>query len=252
MNIPTVLNEAIASQKYSVLFATISGAHLYGFPSHDSDYDLRGSHILPVAAVVGLDSGDETIEIADIRDGIELDFVSHDIKKFVSLMLKKNGYVLEQLYSPLVVLTTQEHEELKEIGKKCITRNHSHHYFGFSQTQWRLFEKQNPHKVKPLLYVYRVLLTGIYLMQTGVIEANLLKLNEVYKLPYIDDLVHRKLAGDEKEVLTNADMAFHEREFKTLTQRLQEAFESSSLPEVPSAKQELNDLLIRSRLKHIK
>jgi len=27
------------------LFATISGAHLYGFPSPDSDYDLRGGCI---------------------------------------------------------------------------------------------------------------------------------------------------------------------------------------------------------------
>src|SRR5213075_1089786 len=98
-----------------LVFATISGAHLYGFPSPDSDYDLRGAHVLPVAEVVGLDPGRETIEVSEVRDGLEIDLVTHDVKKFVRLLLKKNGYVLEQLYSPLVVQTTPEHDELKTI-----------------------------------------------------------------------------------------------------------------------------------------
>ena len=90
--------------------------------------------------------------------GFELDLVTHDARKFFGLLLKKNGYVLEQVYSPLVVHTTPEHEELKAIARGCITRHHSHHYFGFAETQWRLFEKERPRRVKPLLYVYRVLL----------------------------------------------------------------------------------------------
>ena len=44
------------------MFATISGAHLYGFPSPDSDFDLRGAHVLPLKKVVGLDVRDETVE----------------------------------------------------------------------------------------------------------------------------------------------------------------------------------------------
>src|SRR5205814_5692191 len=136
--------------------------------------------------------------------------VSHDVKKFFQLLLKKNGYVLEQLFSPLVVLTNAHHEELKAIAQQgCITRHHSHHYLGFAETQWRLFEKENPRRVKPLLYVYRVLLTGIYLMENGNVEANLLKLNERYHLPYINELVQRKLSGPEKATLPQADVAFH-------------------------------------------
>jgi hypothetical protein len=138
---------------------TISGAHLYGFPSPDSDYDLHGIHILPVSEVVGLNLGRETIEVSEVREELEIDLVTHDIKKFFSLLLKKNGYVLEQLYSPLVIHTTPEHEELKAIATGCITRHQSHHYLGFAQTQWRLFEKEQPPRVKRLLYIYRVLLT---------------------------------------------------------------------------------------------
>src|SRR6185369_16070445 len=98
------------------MFATISGAHLYGFPSPDSDYDLRGVHLLPLEEVVGLHVRHETVEKSGIHDGLEIDLVTHDARKFFSLLLlKKNGYVLEQVLSPLVVHTTPEHEELKAL-----------------------------------------------------------------------------------------------------------------------------------------
>lgn len=42
MNIDERLKREAAAQPYRLLFATISGAHLYGFPSPDSDFDLRG------------------------------------------------------------------------------------------------------------------------------------------------------------------------------------------------------------------
>jgi len=99
-----------------------------------------------------------------------------DVRKFFRLLLKKNGYVLEQLYSPLIVHTTPEHAEVKGIAKGCVTKHHAHHYFGFAETQWKLFDKERPRRVKPLLYVYRVLLTGIHLMRTGVVNANLVEL----------------------------------------------------------------------------
>jgi predicted nucleotidyltransferase len=43
------LSPVIAEQPDPVLFATVSGAHLYGFPSRDSDVDLRGVHLLSAA-----------------------------------------------------------------------------------------------------------------------------------------------------------------------------------------------------------
>lgn len=237
----------VSSQPYPLMFITISGAHLYGFPSPDSDYDLRGVHILPVSEVVGLDSGLETIEVSKLNDNLQIDLVTHDLKKFFLLLLKKNGYVLEQLYSPLIIHTTPAHEELKVIAIKCITRHHSHHYFGFAQTQWQLFSKKRPYQVKPLLYVYRVLLTGIHLMQTGELEANLVQLNELFKLPYIPNLIARKLAGSEKSILEDADVAFYQGEYERLRGQLEEAYQASTLPETPSAKTALNDLLVRLR-----
>lgn len=264
MQIDPRLNRIVAAQPYPLVFATISGAHLYGFPSPDSDFDLRGAHVLPLEKVVGLEVRDETVQDSRIIEGLEMDIVSHDVRKFFSLLLKKNGYVLEQLFSPLIVHTTPEHEELKVIcrtklagsetgasGGGVITRHHSHHYFGFAETQWKLFLKESPRRVKPLLYVYRVLLTGIHLMRTGVIEANLVTLNEEFRLPYLNDLVARKLSGPEKSKLEDADIAFHESEYQRLRGELQAAHEASRLPETPGeeTRAALDELLIRVRLR---
>jgi predicted nucleotidyltransferase len=251
MELNPKLLAAVKRQEYRMVFVTVSGAHLYGFPSPDSDYDLRGVHVLPIRDVVGLDIGTETIEVSEDRDGVQLDLVTHDINKFFRLLLKKNGYVLEQLYSPLIVYTTPEHAELKEIAQGCITRHHSHHYLGFAETEWKLLNKENPKKIKPLLYLYRVLLTGIHLMRTGKVEANLEYLNRVFKLPYIPELISRKLAGAEKSILEDADMAFHDKEYVRLRAELEKASEDSKLPDHPSSKEALNDLLVRVRLRPV-
>lgn len=243
-----LMSRTVAEQPYPLVFATISGAHLYGFPSPDSDYDLRGVHVLPVQEVIGLDEPLETIEVEGIRDGVELDLVTHDVKKFIQLLLKKNGYVLEQLYSPLVIHTTPEHAELKSIAHGCVTRYHNHHYLGFAQTQWRLFLKERPHRVKPLLYVFRVLLTGIHLMRTGTIEANLVRLNDEFHLTYIPELIERKLAGPEHGTLEDADVGTYEAEFQRLYSLLERAGDESTLPASTLAQPALNDLLVRIRL----
>lgn len=220
---------------------------MYGFPSPDSDFDLRGVHVLPLDRVIGLQISDETLERSKIEDGIEIDLVTHDAHKFFTLMLKKNGYVLEQVLSPLIVHTTPEHEELRAIAGRCVTRFHAHHYLGFSATQWKLFLKETPPRIKPLLYVYRVLLTGVHLMRTGIVEANLVTLNEVYRLPLIADLVARKTSGAEKGTLDAADLAFHEREYQRLTEQLEQELLVSSLPEHSNAGPDLENLLIRIR-----
>jgi predicted nucleotidyltransferase len=174
-------------------------------------------------------------------------------------MLRRNGYVLEQLYSPLIVHTTPEHDELKAIAHGCVTRHHAGHYLGFAETQWRLFEKDR--RIKPLLYTYRVLLTGIHLMRTGQVEANLRVLNDQARLSHVYDLIASKKNGREDELFgaenapanadspTGRDFAFHESEYRRLTAELEAARAASSLPHEPTARDALHDLLVRLRLK---
>ena len=143
--------------------------------------------MLPTREIVGLTIGPETIEKSGIHDGLEIDLVTHDAKKFFEMLLKKNGYVLEQVLSPLV-------------------------------------------------------------MRTGEIEANLLRLNETAKLPYIGELVERKVTGEEKSRLSDADFEFHSAEFQRLLAELEAARDRSTLPESPRSQPALHDLLVRLRL----
>src|SRR5271167_3610821 len=251
MNIDPRIHRQVELHPYPLIFATISGAHLYGFPSPDSDFDLRGVHLLPLPEVVGLKTGPGTIEKSGLHDGLEMDLVTHDAEKFFRLLLKKNGYVLEQVFSPLVVHTTPEHAELKEIAKGCVTRHHAHHYLGFAETQYALFQKHDPPHVKPLLYVYRVLLTGIHLMRTGEVQANLGRLNDTFKLAYIPELIERKVGGTEKGRLEKADLGFHQREYERLRAELEKAYQECKLPEAPSGAAALHELLVRIRLNKV-
>jgi hypothetical protein len=248
--IPDAVREAVRKHSYPLLFATVSGAHLYGFASADSDWDLRGAHILPAKQVLGLNVLEETIELNE-QSEIELDLVTHDVRKFFSLLLKPNGYVLEQLYSPIVVHTTTEHAELKRIARGCITRFHAHHYLGFAANQWKLFQKESPRRIKPLLYVFRVLLTGIYLMKTGELEPNLVILNDAFKLPFLEDLIARKITGTEHECLEQDESGFYEARFLELEAQLKQAAEETTLPSAPDAKAALHSLLVDLRLQSI-
>ena len=241
------LEEITKNQPYPLLFATVSGAHLYGFPSANSDYDLRGVHILPKEECLSLKKEQETIEVMEEKE-LELDLVTHDVKKFFLLLLRPNGYVLEQLLSPLIVHQIKEHEELKANAHLFITSHHAHHYLGFSKSQWRLFEKESPHRIKPLLYVFRTLLTGIHLMEEGVIEANLIKLNEKYGLTYLNELIEAKTNGAEKETLPTSDIGNYQSEFDRLTKELEDKRDATHLPDKPSGFDFLDSLLLRLRI----
>lgn len=229
-----------------LLLATVSGAHLYGFPSRDSDVDLRGVHLLPLADLIGLREGEETQTRMWDREGLELDLVTHDLLKFCRLMLRRNGYVLEQLLSPLVVHTSEVHGELAALAPGVITRHHAHHYRGFAATQWRLYEKTG--ELKPLLYTFRALLTGIHLMRGGGVEAHLpTLLGQVTAPAYVADLIEDKAAA-EHGLATGMGIARAARDVETLHTTLDEAQATSRLPDETTAYDALHDLVVRTRV----
>lgn len=239
------LTPVIAEQPHPLLFATVSGAHLYGFPSRDSDVDLRGVHLLPAADLVGLREPEETRSRDWVRDGVEMDLVTHDLRKFVRLMLRRNGYVLEQLLSPLVVHTTDAHEELAALAPGVLTSHHAHHYRGFAATQWRLFEKTG--ELKPLLYTFRVLLTGVHLMGSGEVEAHLPTLLDQLDAPgYLPELIAAKAEREHGEAEVDRERV--RADVERLHVRLDEAQAASVLPDAVTAYDALHEFVVRLRL----
>jgi hypothetical protein len=243
--VPSWAGEAARALPRPLLFATVSGAHLYGFASVDSDLDLRGAHLLPAAEVVGLRTGPQTLQHTGLRDGVELDVVSHDLLKFARLLNSRNGYVLEQLLSPLVVVTTPVHAELTALAPALVTRHHAHHYLGFAATQERLYATTR--RLKPALYTLRVLLTGIHLMRTGRLEADLGVLGA--GLAYLPDLIAAKREAEHGPLPAGAAERLA-TDVPRLRAELDAAREASALPDHadPAAVDALHDLVVRTRL----
>ncbi|MFD9456166.1 nucleotidyltransferase domain-containing protein [Streptomyces sp. NPDC054904] len=237
------LGPVVAREPDPLLFATVSGAHLYGFPSRDSDVDLRGVHLLPARALLGLRDPELTRTRMWDDDGVEMDLVTHDLRKFAGLMLRPNGYVLEQLLSPLVVHTTPAHEELVALAPGVLTSHHAHHYRGFAGTQWRLFGKSG--ELKPLLYTFRALLTGIHLMRSGEVRAHLpTLLAEVPEAPaYLADLVEAKVAAEHGGYAGPPPTA----DYEALHAVLDAAQAATALPERATAFDALDAFVVRAR-----
>jgi predicted nucleotidyltransferase len=237
---------AVARRGPAPVFASISGAHLYGFASADSDVDLRGAYLLPARALLALRPPDETLTVDD-QSIVDLDWVAHELRKFARLLTNHNGYVLEQLYSPLVVVSTPEFEELRHLAQGCVTRPTVRHYQGFARgRRQRLHEPDAT--VKHLLYAYRVLLSGIHLMRSGEVDANLTSLDARFDLPHVGALVARKRAGTEAMRLAETEIQEHERHLDALEHLLIREHARSSLPESPQNVEALDDFVFRTRL----
>jgi hypothetical protein len=245
VDVPEWAAEIAHGLPYPLVFATVSGAHLYGFASADSDLDLRAAHLLPVEELVGLRTGPETVQSGGVRDGVELDVVSHDLRKFARLLHSRNGYVLEQLLSPLVVVTGSVHRELVALAPGLITRGHAHHYLGFAAGQQRLLTRTG--ELKPGLYALRVLLTGAHLMRTGHLETDLGVLGA--GLPYVPDLIAAKREA-EHAGLPPGTAELLATEIPRLSADLEAARDASPLPQSadPGAAAALHDLVVRTRL----
>lgn len=245
VDVPGWAAEAARALPYPLIFATVSGAHLYGFASADSDLDVRAAHLLPAAEVVGLHTGPATVQRDGVRDGVELDVVSHDLLKFARLLATRNGYVLEQLLSPLVLVTGPVHRDLTTLAPGLITSAHAHHYLGFATAQERLFDRTG--ELKPALYLLRVLLTGRHLMRTGELETDLGVLGA--GLPYVPELIARKREAEHGPFPPSVAPRLR-TDVARLRAGLAEARDASSLPPRPdpAAVGALNELVVRTRL----
>ncbi len=236
----------------NLVFAVVCGSHTYGFASPNSDVDLRGVFTLSLGDVLGIGTPRETVTIIE-KNPFDLDWVAHDVKKFVRLLTGHNGHVLEQLYSPLVVTGSAAFDELRELGRGCITRPTARHYLGFARGRRQALREPHP-TVKHLLYAYRVLLTGIHMMKTGDVLQDVVLLSEIHDhekdcgAEEIKELVERKRAGAEAMKLKEGEAAAHERRLDALEEALRVAQEKSNLPDEPTNLRALNDFTVKLRM----
>ena len=82
-----------------VLFAAESGSRAWGFPSPDSDYDVRFFYVHPPEWYLRLDDPKDTLEWFAPGD---LDYSGWELRKALRLFAKCNQAMNEQLASPIV------------------------------------------------------------------------------------------------------------------------------------------------------
>jgi uncharacterized protein len=249
LDVSGAVRQSLQSHPYPLLFATGTGSRAFGCASPDSDLDIHGVHLLPLSHVLGMNAQrHETIErkvqMNDLHPALEI--ATHDLKKYVMLLLKGNGNVLEDLYSPLVIITSPIHERLQELGHGCMTKQCALHYRGMTLNQQRNLKNN---EVKKLIHMYRCLLMGIHMMCTGGVEMHLPTLAHLYGYKQIHDLIAQKVSG-ESSSLTEQTVNKHLATIDSLLRQLEQSAEESHLPEQPTqeTRRDLEQFLIQIRL----
>lgn len=215
-----------------LLVCAVSGAHLYGFPSADSDLDLKGIHQLPTSSLVGLADPESTFDHQGWMEDVEIDLTTHEVGKALRLLLNGNGNVAEQLLSPLQVVETPWLAELRRLAIGSFSQRFGRHYRGFFLGCRREFQRQP--NVKSLLYSFRVALTGIHLLQAGELIADLGDLALRYGLEDLADLVARKADAGEHAALDPDEATRYVERWASLEAELVAAESASVLPPEPA------------------
>jgi hypothetical protein len=180
------------------LVVYLSGAHAYGFPSPDSDLDLKCVHVAPTGDLVGLTPVEDPGDRIEVLDGVELDYGSNELGPVLRGAIKGNGNYLERILGELVLGGDAALlAEAKEIMRPLLSRRCARHYAGFATSQLKLFD-QKP-TAKRALYVLRTAATGVHLLERGELVIDLERLRD--HLPNeVDELLVIKRTGERSEL----------------------------------------------------
>lgn len=195
-----------------ILYACESGSRAWGFPSKDSDYDVRFLYIRPQ---------DWYLSIFEKRDVIErpissmLDINGWDLKKALKLFRKSNPPLLEWLQSPIVY---RENEAVTEQVRSISTYTFSpracmYHYLHMAKGNYRDYLQGELVKIKKYFYVLRPILACEWIERYSSMPPiafeqlvdELVPQGSELKVA-IDELLVRKRAGDELDLQPRIDV----------------------------------------------
>ncbi len=191
-----------AEENVRVLYAVESGSRAWGFPSRDSDYDVRFIYVRPATFYLSIITGRDVIEkpIAD-----DLDISGWDLRKALQLFQKSNPSILEWLHSSTHYFERlNTGERFRTLEPRYVTlRSSMYHYISLAEGQFSRYMQGENVPVKKYFYVLRPVLACRWLVAHGTFppldfETLMQQLPEESDLTRaIRDLLRRKLAGDE-------------------------------------------------------
>jgi hypothetical protein len=238
------LTEMEAQEGVRVLYACESGSRAWGFPSTDSDYDVRFIYAHPIEWYLSVQTQRDVIERP--MDNL-IDFSGWDIGKALVLLRKSNPPLLEWLQSPIVYMENKEFVSVITalLPAYYSPRNCLHHYLHMAQGNIREYLSGDRVWVKKYFYVLRPLLACLWIEAGhGVVPMEFRKLVDGVTLndelrQAIERILCDKLAGREMDDGPRVPI-FHEF-FDREIPRLDGVVES-----IPVGPQPNNELLDRT------
>lgn len=242
-----VLREEQGRRRHIVV--ALSGAHAYGFPSPDSDLDLKAIHIAPTESLLGLTEAPTTVDRAEVIDGVEIDYTSNELGAALRGLLKGNGNYLERALGKHQLIVADELAELAPLAKASVSKRYFGHYRGFARQQEA--EALKSPTAKKILYVLRTALTGAHLLRTGELRVDLNENLDEYEYGDARELIEKKKAG-ERTVLDEASFRHWQSRVQRAFQWLDDAHTKSALPDESENVAALEKWLIDIRLRELK
>ena len=225
-----VLAEEDRARRHLVVH--LSGAHAYGFPSPDSDLDLKAIHVERTELLLGFSPPAATTNRLEVIEGVEIDYTSNELAVAVRGLLRGDGNMLERVCAHAPLRDSPWRAELAELARRCLSRRYHHHYRGFAWSQRKAVIEAAAPSAKKVLYVLRTALTGVHLLRTGECEPDLGRLHGPYGFDIVPELVVEKQQAERKALapeLADRVLPALDRSFALLD----EARDASSLPEEP-------------------
>jgi uncharacterized protein len=186
-----------------VLFACEAGSRAWGFPSADSDYDVRFLYLRPTDWYLTIDPGRDVIERPIDAN---LDITGWDLKKALQLLRKSNPPLMEWLNSPVIYWEqTSAAARMRALAPTFHAPAMSkRHYLRMAQRSWAEYQARGG-ALKMLFYSLRALLAVSWIEQGyGVAPTEFARLLDRMVADSslrgaIEDLLIVKAGGKEKD-----------------------------------------------------
>jgi predicted nucleotidyltransferase len=148
-----------------VLYACEAGSRAWGFPSKDSDYDVRFIYVKPQDHYLSLNIENKRDVIEWMSSNRKLDFVGWDLRKCLKLMLKSNPALSEWLMSPVIYKAVEPFDGwLRVAAEETYSRKSAHyHYINMAKNNFHRWLATDSVRFKKYLYVLRSLMAVDYI-----------------------------------------------------------------------------------------
>lgn len=158
------IGEIEAKEKVQILYACESGSRAWGFPSPDSDYDVRMIYVRPTDWYLTIYEGRDVIETPLVNN---FDVGGWDLKKTLALIHRSNAVVWEWLQSPTIYSEKSGfRESLLELANGYFSpKSAFHHYLSMAKKVNDDLGQGSQIKLKKLFYVIRPMLAARWIAE---------------------------------------------------------------------------------------